>query len=100
MSDAVKALFAAHAPDYLKFSDLTGDLRLSNRADLCAMLLLDRVLPDGARHLDIIQGAEHDIIYFVDVDVFATVATDALIQALVRCGVHVDSASDCLAKFA
>jgi hypothetical protein len=63
--------------------------KLSNRPDLCAMLLLDKLLPGNC---DIIGNAEHDIIYFdIDIDLLGKVATVLDIQTLSRCGVMCDS---------
>lgn len=72
------------------------DKPLAARPDLCAFLLLERLLPgDGAC---IVDAAEHDEIWLdVDADELARVATREDIRTLVRCGVRLDG--DSLAMF-
>jgi hypothetical protein len=79
-----------------KFRDLDWEERgfdkvqnpLHKRPDMCAMLLLDKLCPNSS---DIIQAAEHDIIYFdTSVDDLEGVATEEDILTLVRCGVIID----------
>ena len=68
----------------------------SKRPDLCAFLLLDRLVP-GNR--DIIGDARHDQFFLsIDLDELAAVATESDILTLVRCGVMIDE--DGLAMFA
>ena len=82
--------------DYLKFEMVAT--RRSGRADLHAFLVLDELVP-GAR--DIVAGAEHDEIWLdVSAEDLATVATDAIVLELVRCGVRWDSDVESLAMFA
>ena len=64
------------------------------RPDLCAFLLLDRLVPGGG---DIVSAAEHDEIYLAtDCDKLASVATESDILTLVRCGVRYSNEFDCL----
>ena len=73
--------------------------KLSNRADLHAFLLLDKICPvdDG----EIITAAEHDIIYLgIDMESFAKVATKEILVELTRCGVIFDSSEECLIMYA
>lgn len=69
--------------DYGNFADVTE--KLHNRPDLCAFLILDRLVPGKS---DMVDSAEHDEISLeVDTDALAAVATEEDIQNLVRCGV-------------
>ncbi|MDO8640460.1 MAG: hypothetical protein Q7R33_02860 [Nitrosarchaeum sp.] len=69
----------------------------SKRPDLCAFLLLDKLVPGK---FDIVSAAEHDEIYLdCDVNKLAEKATEADVVYLVRCGVWYDSETDSLAMF-
>jgi len=82
----VRELFDLFEEDEHRFEDVTE--KSSTRSDLCAMLILDRLLP-GNR--DIICSAEHDMIYFnVDLEDLGNVATVTDIHNLVRCGLMCD----------
>lgn len=75
--------------EFLKFERVIEPL--SKRPDLCAFLLLDRLVPDTR---DIVSAAEHDEIFLnVDVNELALVATDGDILTLVRCGVMFNDGS-------
>lgn len=89
------SIFEKHSDDYLKFSDIENPP--SQRPDLCAMILLDRLIP-GKR--DIIVQAEHDEFTLgIDPDVLASVATEEQIVDLIRCGVRYSSSIECLQMF-
>lgn len=67
----------------------------SKRKDLCAFILLDRLVPRG---VDIVAGAEHDEIY-LDIsldDLAASKATKEDIEFLVRCGVRLGDYGLCM----
>jgi len=69
----------------------------SQRADLCAFLLLDKLVPEKR---DIISCAEHDQIWLdVSDDDLAEVATEDDIVYLLRCGVWHDDDEECLCMF-
>jgi hypothetical protein len=69
----------------------------SNRPDLCAFLLLDRIMP-GKK--DIVSAAEHDEIWLeIDVETFAETATEEDVLTLIRCGVMHDKEFDCFSMF-
>jgi hypothetical protein len=69
----------------------------SNRPDLHAFLLLDRLFP-GKK--DIVSAAEHDKIYLdIEGDQIAILSDDEIIE-LSRCGVMYDGENDCLCMFA
>jgi hypothetical protein len=69
----------------------------SQRPDLCAFLLLDKLLP-GDR--DIVACAEHDQIWLnVDIDELAEVASKDDVVYLLRCGVWYDGDVESLSMF-
>lgn len=83
--------------DYLKFERVEN--KLSERPDIHALILLDRLQPNPGR--DIISCAEHDIVYLdIDTEKLNEIITDQQVQELARCGVHYDSDGDGLAMFA
>jgi hypothetical protein len=81
--------------DFLKFERITDPP--SQRRDLCAFLLLDKLLP-GDR--DIVACAEHDQIWLnVDIDELAKVASKDDVVYLLRCGVWYDGDVESLSMF-
>jgi len=73
--------------EFLKF-DRVRD-RYSNRTDLHAFILLDKLIPSD---YDIISGAEHDEIYLgIDIEELAKVISEDDILTLIRCGCRLDS---------
>jgi diadenosine tetraphosphatase ApaH/serine/threonine PP2A family protein phosphatase len=99
MSDEARELFDKHDDEFLKFERVPQDRKLSNRPDLCAFLLLDRLVPGGTS--DIVAGAAHDEIWLdTDVDKLIAVASEDDIVTLVRCGVRYDEDIESLAMFA
>lgn len=81
--------------EYLKFERV--EKPLCERPDLCAFLLLHRLVPSNQ---DIISATAHDEIYLsVDMDALHEKASDDDLLTLVRCGVRYDSSYDCLAMF-
>lgn len=93
--------FEAYKAEHGKFGMIRIEDAPSNRADLCAFLLLDALLPyrdmimlPGSK---IIASAHHDLIYLgVDCDKLAEVATKRDILTLVRCGVIYDDDTNSL----
>ena len=78
------AVFDKFDDEYLKFSRIES--APSRRPDICAFLLLDRLVPGWT---DIIGSSEHDEIFLnVDVEKLASCATEENIRYLIRCGVH------------
>lgn len=89
-------MFEKHKDEYIKFDRVVN--KLHARPDICAFLLLDKLLPNDGR--DIVSGASHDEIYLdADCKKLAEVSTDDDILMLTRCGVRYDSDSDSLAMF-
>lgn len=91
------ATFEKHSGNYMNFDAV--EKKLHSRPDLCAFLLLDKLLPNAGR--DMVCAAEHDEIFLdADCEKLAEVATEEDILTLTRCGVRYDSDTDSLAMFA
>jgi len=89
----LEEVFESFDDDFLKFEKVES--KLNPRADLCAFLLLDKLIPGTA---DMVSGGEHDGIWLdTDCDKLAEIATEADILTLVRCGVRYED--DSLAMF-
>lgn len=89
-------MFEKHDDEFLKFEKVENPLHA--RPDICAFLLLDKILPEVGR--DIVVGAAHDLIYLeADSAKLAEIATEADVITLVRCGVIYDSETNGLAMF-
>ena len=83
----IEKSFEKYSDEYLEFERVEN--KLSLRPDLCAFLLLDKLLPEPGK--SIIGAVEHDEVYFnVDGDKLEEVASDDDILTLVRCGVRYD----------
>jgi hypothetical protein len=81
--------------ELLEFSRIENPL--SKRPDLCAFLLLDKLVP-GNR--DIVGDAGHDEIGLdVDLEALAEAATEEDIITLIRCGVRYDEEDNWLQMF-
>lgn len=82
-SAALKQSFARHRAELNHFERIAAPLH--PRPDVCAFLMLDRLLPGTAR---MVATAEQEVIYLsVDLAEFAAVATEDTVRDLVRCGV-------------
>lgn len=91
------ATFEKHNDDYMKFDRVEN--KLHSRPDLCAFLLLDKLMPNAGR--DMVCAAAHDKSFLdADCEKLAEVATEADILTLTRCGVRYDNDTDSLAMFA
>lgn len=92
----LKAAFAAHHDEFLKFERI--EKPRTKRRDLHAFLMLDELVP-GTK--DIIGASEHDEFFLsIELDALAKVITDEQVRDLVRCGVRHSSSYDCLCMFA
>ncbi len=79
-----------HDEEFLKFRSIKGDTP-SQRADLCAMILIDSLLPGIG---DIVSAAEHDQIWLdADAGALAPLITEDQWLYLIRCGVMLDDDS-------
>lgn len=87
--------YEKHESEFLKFEKVEN--KTSQRRDLHAFMLLDRLVP-GEK--DIVGCAEHDEIWLeVDPEELAKVATEEQIIELIRCGVRYDEDTESLAMF-
>jgi len=86
MIENLKEVFDKFTNDFHKFDMIKNPL--SKRPDLCALMLLDKLVPGSN---DIFAGADHDVVYFdIDQDELAEAATEDDVLYLVRCGVILD----------
>lgn len=94
--DEMVAVFQEEKSDeFLKFDRVEN--KLSQRTDLHAFLLLDKLVPDKR---DIVRGACHDEIYLgVDSRKLAEAVTRDQLVELIRCGVRWSDESDSLCIF-
>ena len=96
MALSLKQRFEAFSDDYAKFDRVKN--KFSNRSDIHAFILLDRLFPHSSE--SIISAAEHDQ-YFLAIDIEElNELTDDQIQELVRCRIQFNDEFDCLAVFA
>ena len=92
----LEKLYEKYEDEYLKFDKV--DNKLSNRPDLHAFLLLDKLFPSTT---DIIAAAEHDEFYLeIEPDKLSRKATEEQILELIRCGVLYSEDNDSLFMFA
>jgi len=96
-TDHLKEIFKSDDYEYefLKFERVEN--KTSQRADIHAFMLLDKLVP-GDR--EIVSDAQHDQISLeTDLDKLAAAATEDQIVELMRCGVFLESEYDTLAMF-
>ena len=71
--------------------------RLSNRPDLHAFILLDKLVPGM---MDMVSAAEHDQIWLgVSLESLAKVITKEQVIELSRCGVYIDEYGEGLHRY-
>lgn len=93
----MKDWFEKYGDEYCEFEHVPAERRLSERPDLCAFLLLHRLVP--GTH-DMVSAGEHDQIWLdVDVAALELVATEDDVLTLVRCGVMLDDETESLQMF-
>ena len=91
----LKAIDDANEDEFLRFERVKD--KLSQRPDLHAFLLLDRLLPGTS---DIVASAEHDEIWLdADPEKLAEIVTKDQWIELMRCGVRYDDDIESLAMF-
>jgi len=97
MIDLAKT-FDKYAEDYVQFGSVKN--KLHSRPDLCAFLLLDKLLPNSNDGWDMVCAAEHDKIFLdINCEKLAQIATEEDILTLARCGVFYNSDTESLAMF-
>ena len=88
--------FEKHNDEFCKFENVQN--KFSNRPDLHAFILLDKLVPGNS---DIISASEHDEFYLdIDIQKLEKVITQEQILDLIRCGIRYDTGYDCLSMFA
>lgn len=88
-------LYEKHNEEFLRFERV--ETKFSQRPDLHAFILLDKIIPDDS---DIISASEHDEIYLsVSPEELLKEATEEQLIELIRCGVRYDSQTDSLSMF-
>ena len=93
--EELKETFRKFDKDYVEFKKIKNPP--SKRPDLCAFLLLDKLVPGGS---DIVTQSGHDEFFLeIDVETLAERATEDDVLYLVRCGVRYSSEFDCLSMF-
>ena len=96
MTPELKAMFDKHEDECLRFDRVPN--KLHSRPDLCAFLLLDKLVPSPG--MDMIGSSAHDQFYLsVTPEDLAAVATENDLLTLIRCGVMYDSGTDSLYMF-
>ena len=89
--------FESVEDDHLQFDRIENPLSL--RPDVCAFLLLDKLVPPTGKR-DMIAASGHDTIALAtDCEALAGIATPEDIRTLRRCGVWYDDDEDCLKMF-
>lgn len=90
--EEVELLFNKYYGNYHEFIDFSKvENKYSSRADLHAMIMLDKLFPSKK---NMIARGEHDEVWLdIDGEEFAKIATEELILELVRCGVMFDEES-------
>ncbi len=90
----LESAFEKYSGEYLKFSLIDADKRLSPRPDIHAFLLLDKILPPSHKGIEMVLFASpNSIALAVDCGDFAEVATEENIRDLVRCGIRYEDNS-------
>ena len=81
--------FEKYNSEYSNFEDIKNPP--SNRPDLCAFILLDKLVPSKCY---LISAAEHDEIWLdVGIEELSKVATEADVKYLVCCEIRFDGES-------
>jgi hypothetical protein len=92
----LNAVFEKFNGEHSKFERVEN--KLHSRPDLCAFLLLDKLLPNDGK--DMVCASAYDEIYLdADCQKLAKVATEDDILTLARCGVWYDIETNGLALF-
>ena len=95
-TDELYQAFEKYNDEYLEGIE-DGRPKYSERRDLHAFMLLDKLVPGKA---DMVSGGEHDEIYLeVSPDELAPVVTEEQVHDLVRCGVRYSERYSSLAMF-
>jgi hypothetical protein len=92
----IEKMFNMFDDQYIKFENV--ECKQSNRPDLHAFLLLDRLFPTD-NHGDMVSSASHDVICLcITSEQMDTLTVDNVLE-LTRCGVRYEPEFDCLTMF-
>lgn len=95
IEDMIALMSDDDCEEYLRFERIKKPLH--RRPDLCAFLMLDRLVPGKT---DMVSCAEHDEIWLsVEPESLAKVATKEQIIDLVRCGLRYSEDTETLCMF-
>ncbi len=88
--------FTKYQNEYHKFEKIK--FPICNRPDLCAFILLDKLLPNTKdKTTDMINSVEHDKLYLdIDCEKLAEIISENDIIYLIRCGIIYDEQYQCL----
>lgn len=90
----IKEFFDLNDKEYLNFKDV--NIKLSNRPDICAFIILDSHFPGDE---DIVSSSEHDYVYLsITNEQILSLSKETLID-LYRCGVLYHEEYECLYMF-
>ena len=93
----IEETFNKYDDEFLEFDDVID--KVSNRRDLCAFILLDKLAP-SSKPSDIISASEHDEIFLdFDMEMLAKNASEDDIITLTRCGIRFNSEFNCLCMY-
>ena len=90
----IKERFDQFEDEFLKFERVEN--KFSNRADVHAFILLDKLVPGKD---DILVDARHDEVFLSIGPEKLETASDEQIRDLIRCGIRLDDSEDGLAMF-
>ena len=96
----IESTFEKYESEYRKFDRVEN--KLNAKPDLCAFLLLDRLVPDDPdddEYYMVCSVVDGTIYLDTDCQRLAEVAMDTDIRTLIRCGVLYDSDTDSLKMF-
>lgn len=91
-------MFGKHKDDHGGFNLVEN--KLSNRQDLHAFLLLEKLCPFSHSKRIIGSPSDDEIYLSIDCDELEEAITDEQVLELVRCGIMYDEQYECLTMFA
>lgn len=98
MIDDIRETFQKYTDEYIRFNK--DDIRVVSKCpDLCAFILLDKLVPSKSNISLLIAAVDDEIWLWTDINKLAEVATEEDIKFLVGCGVRYSGKHDCLCMF-
>jgi hypothetical protein len=83
-TDELLALFEKHSGEHGAFERVKNPLH--NRPDICAFLLLDKLVPEPGRDM-VVNARDEEFYLNIDPEALAAVITEEEVITLRRCGV-------------